>query len=1108
MIKHLIFFLAMVVYAAAALADGDETAAAKRHGQIVLQLNWKYQFEFAGFIAAKEKGFYKDAGIDVEIRELSPGMDVVREVLEGRADYGLYSSKLQKRFVTGEPVKLIASFFKKPSMVIVARKGIRKPADLIGKRILAGVSRKDFFLNFNEMFLEQKVDISQIELAEGEYSLQPFIDGKVDAITIFLTSQLYKLDNLGIRYNIIDPSEYDDFCLQQELFTSAETARKYPKRTLAFRNASIKGWKYALKHPAEIIELIHRKYAPSKSREELNYESRIVSRLIHADLYRIGSFDKNFLRFQFERFLGGKNHADTDRLLREYLFGDSTDMSPLVLSREERDYLKKHPVIRVHNESNWPPFNFNENGEPKGFSIDYVTLLAERLGIRLEFVSGYTWNEFLAMLPSKRLDVLINVAINKERKKRIAFTRPFLHVKHAIYTNVNNQVFYSLKDLEGKKVALVRDFFIQKYIAKHCPKIEQVLVKDQLEALELLSFGKVDAVVGKQVVVDYLLRQHLISNVIATRYLEEPETVSHLALGVSRKDALLARILDKAQGTLDEKDLNRLKRKWFGINPLLDSKELLTSGEREYLKYKKEIRVCIEDDRAPTEFIEEGRARGIAVDVLESFARRLGVKLVYFHVKDHAEAMQRLRSRDCELLPAAVKIPEDSSVLLFTPPYISRKTVLVSSQARGSGGRRSQKESGMVLVGKRGDPLLKQIRKTRPSVRIVEVESYLKSFQTVLSGKADYAVTPLPLYEYYRRHHDLQGLGVRKDVSFPTELSIAVRKDLMTLFTILNKIFQVMPRETFYAINDKWTEEKIVKETDYVALLETIFIALLIIAIILIAYAKQKKLYHRIEELNRTLEERIAEELEKNRRQELFMLQQDRLAKMGEIIAMIAHQWRQPLNNLSLVNQLLVNKYRKKILDDAAIEYFTENSRKQIEQMSATIDDFRNFYKSEKEKTEFCVNDSIEKLIEMTRMSFVSDGIDVSFEADGHYEYLGYPNELAHVILNIMNNARDAFSEKEDQEAEKRILISLERGSEGIRLRICDNAGGIPEEILEKIFEPYFSTKNRKNGTGLGLYIANVIIRDHMQSRITAANTESGSCFTICLMEADRHDTE
>jgi len=1112
MLKTLwIALLGVTLLWGAAESASDENVSAPSLEQVVLQLNWDYRFEFAGFIAAKEKGFYRDAGLDVELRQFKPGMDVVREVIRGRADYGVYSSKLLKRFLAGEPVKLLASFFKKPSMVIVARKGIRKPEDLVGHKVLTAFSRNDFFLNFKEMFQRRDVNLSKIELSKEHYSMKPFIEGKVDAMIIYLPSQLYRLSSLGIPYNIIDPGNYSDLTLQQELFTSRKVAREHPDRTLAFRNASIKGWDYALKHPYEIIDIIRKKYAPRLTLEELSYEYRIVKRMMQPELYPIGSIDQKLLLLQIRHLLGPKRTDRAQKLLREYIFGGGVEMSPLILTKPERDYLKKHPVLKAHNESNWPPFNFNENGVAKGFSIDYMNLIAEKIGVKVRYVSGYTWYEFLQMINTDKLDVIDNIAITPERKKSITFTHPYIDLQHAIYTNVNNQAYFSLQDLKGKRVALVKGFFIQQYLSRHHPEIRQVLVPDQLQALKLLSLGRVDAVVGKQVVVDYLMREFLISNIIATSYIDDPGTISHVALGVSHRDRILARILKKAQETVTKEELEKLKHKWFGINPLLNSKELLTPAEQNYLQRHQTLRVCIEQDRAPIEFMEQGKARGISVEILQTLTRRLHLKLDFQPAVDRNREFQMIQEKRCELLAAASRDEQSAKLLYFTSPYLEYEEVLIRRPLSKTDASGPLILSGKRLAGKRGDPALAKLKKAHPKLQIIETDSFADALETLRRNGADYAVMSQPVFEYLSQTDQIEDLEVAGVAPLKTSLAIGVSKENSILYSIMTKILHAMPRETFYAISDKWTSERILKEIDYKSILEIIAAALLIIALIMRAYWKQRKLSHEIEELNNTLESRIAEALEKNREQELFMLQQDRLAKMGEMIAMIAHQWRQPLNNLSMLIQLLVSRYKKGILNDDAMEYFRINSKKQIDQMSSTIDDFRNFYRPEKEAVEFCINESIERAVHMSKMAFKAHGITIKFHADGRYFYTGFPNELAHAILNILNNARDAFADQAEPPAAKEIVITLEEREEGLTLEICDNAGGIPEEIMEKIFDPYFSTKQDKNGTGLGLYMTNVMIVDHMASKISVSNRDGGACFTITLLGAyhcERNESE
>ena len=249
------------------------------------------------------------------------------------------------------------------------------------------------------------------------------------------------------------------------------------------------------------------------------------------------------------------------------------------------------------------------------------------------------------------------------------------------------------------------------------------------------------------------------------------------------------------------------------------------------------------------------------------------------------------------------------------------------------------------------------------------------------------------------------------------------------------------------------------------------------------------------------LENRVSEELHKNKEQEILLLKQSRLAQMGEMIAMIAHQWRQPLNNLSLSNQLLISKYNKNKLDDVAMDMFKNNSKKQITHMSKTIDDFRNFFKPDQQKQNFVVNDVIRELIQITGGVYEANRIEVIFSYEKDFYTYGYPNELGQAILNIINNAKDALVEK-DQEV-KTITITLTSKDEDICIAIEDNAGGIPEDIIDKIFDPYFSTKESKNGTGLGLYMSKMIIIDKIDGKIFCKNAKNGARFEIYIKEVE-----
>ncbi len=245
------------------------------------------------------------------------------------------------------------------------------------------------------------------------------------------------------------------------------------------------------------------------------------------------------------------------------------------------------------------------------------------------------------------------------------------------------------------------------------------------------------------------------------------------------------------------------------------------------------------------------------------------------------------------------------------------------------------------------------------------------------------------------------------------------------------------------------------------------------------------------------LQENIKQEIEKNRQQQLLMLHQSRLAQMGEMISMIAHQWRQPLNTLSMLNHTVVLKYKRGKLDTDIVDYFSKNSDKQIQQMSKTIDDFRNFFKPEKERVDYCINDVILHSIDILNAGFSQYNFTVKYENNKEIYSNGFPNELGQALVNILNNARDALVE--NKIVDKMLVVHLEEQDDKVILTIRDNAGGIPEDIIDKIFDPYFSTKAEKNGTGLGLYMTKLIIEDHLDGKISVENIDNGAEFSIVL---------
>lgn len=259
--------------------------------------------------------------------------------------------------------------------------------------------------------------------------------------------------------------------------------------------------------------------------------------------------------------------------------------------------------------------------------------------------------------------------------------------------------------------------------------------------------------------------------------------------------------------------------------------------------------------------------------------------------------------------------------------------------------------------------------------------------------------------------------------------------------------------------------------------------------------------------LNKTLQEKINSEVEKSRKKDKYMFQQSRMAQMGELISMIAHQWRQPLSAISatcidmriqidLETFDMSKKEDVKLCQDYTMKNL-DNIDTFVHGLSATIDDFRNFYKPNKEYSKTPIRVPIETALKIIQPTISSKGIKIVDDLDIDNNVEMYTNEIVQVFLNIIKNSHDNFVERDIEDA--KIFINTRNTSSGIFIEIIDNGGGIDKKYINKIFDPYFSTKKEINGTGLGLYMSKIIVEEHHFGRIYVENRGTGVCFSIEL---------
>jgi signal transduction histidine kinase len=269
------------------------------------------------------------------------------------------------------------------------------------------------------------------------------------------------------------------------------------------------------------------------------------------------------------------------------------------------------------------------------------------------------------------------------------------------------------------------------------------------------------------------------------------------------------------------------------------------------------------------------------------------------------------------------------------------------------------------------------------------------------------------------------------------------------------------------------------------------------------ALALRLKAEDELRRLNGELEERVALEVRKSREKDHIMAHQARLAAMGEMLSNISHQWRQPLNNVSLIVQNLQLEFEANELSKESCRGYVQECIGLLGYMSRTIDNFRAFYHPDQERQVFALLPAISDAVALIRNDLESHGIAVEVVNEQDSQVNGYRNEFAQVLLNIIVNAKEAIQLRQPSDPFISIVCTHQDGS--ALITVADNGGGIDPELLDKIFDPYFTTKFKSQGTGVGLYMSKMIIEKHMGGSITLANSASGSVVSIQLATAGFH---
>ena len=467
----------------------------------------------------------------------------------------------------------------------------------------------------------------------------------------------------------------------------------------------------------------------------------------------------------------------------------------LSLSEEERAWLKAHPKIRVHNEMDWPPFNFNLDGQPKGFSIAYMNLLADRLGIEVEYLSGKTWGEFLDMIRTRDLDVMLNIVQTKSRDKFVLFTDPYVENPPVIVARQGDGTIREFADLSGKRVAIPKGFFYQELIERNYPQIDLYLVEDQVAALEAVAFGHAAATVGGIANQNFLIRKNLLTNLAIVAGIDDEIFSNRLRIGVRDDWPALRGLLQKAIDSVSEEEIARLQERWLGTVSFDNKTAELTDEERFWIVEHPTIRIAATPDWPPFEFkAEDGTYTGISADMIRAAAEKVGLETEIVFDKWDA-LLKRMESKDLDVAPGLNRTPEREEFLIFTEPFVEQFSAIFVEEGT-AGIRRIRDLYGKTVAVGKGYVHAEILRNEHPDIELLLVDNALQALQAVSLEKADAYVGNQVVASYVIKKNmitNLKAVGVFGEQ--PGRLRFGVHKDRPVLRDILQKGLSALTKQ-------------------------------------------------------------------------------------------------------------------------------------------------------------------------------------------------------------------------------------------------------------------------------------------------------------------------
>ncbi len=499
-------------------------------------------------------------------------------------------------------------------------------------------------------------------------------------------------------------------------------------------------------------------------------------------------------------------------LLKNKWLPIETSKPEILLTDEERQWISSQAPLKVANEMDLPPFNFSDNGIPKGYSVELIKLISKKLDLPIDFVDGNTWAEIIEKFKLGELDILPFVHFTEERNEFMSFTKSYESNHSVLVVNERSTNLKTLDDLEFKKVAVISNYATAEILKNKYPNIEQVFVNNITEALTEVSLGNADGFVGTLGTLSYILDQSFIPNIkiVGVVKLKTKEEIQiHIAVA---KDSIIFRnILQKGLDAISKEEINRIRRTWIGnkdnSEENFQTEDLLTNEEKQWISNQPPMKVANSMDWPPFNFSDNGVPKGYSIDLLKLISEKTGLPLQFVSGNTWEEIIEKFKLGELDILPSPYYTDLRNEFILFTTYYASNPSVLVVNLHNTN--IKSLEDLEFKKVAVISGYATAEVLKTRhPNIEPVYVKNAMEGLYDVSIGNVDAFIESLGPVSYLIDKNFIPNIKILGNINIKrieeTQLHFGVAKDNIMLRDILQKGLNAVTVDELKTIHQKW----------------------------------------------------------------------------------------------------------------------------------------------------------------------------------------------------------------------------------------------------------------------------------------------------------------